>query len=185
MRKIAALRLLGVASVLVVATGLIGCSNGGVSLAVNKTPLTVTANNQTMTYGMRPPALTVSYSGFVNGDTVATLSGSPTLTAAVTSFTPAGSYPITVAAGTLSATNYTFNFVNGALTVNPAPLVVPDRGNNRVLIYNPPFSNGQIAGVVLGQTGFTSAAAATTQAGMWFPGAVTFDMPVIYTSLRA
>lgn len=77
------------------------------SLTANKVPLTVTANNQAMTYGLLPPALTVSYSGFVNGDTVAALSGSPTLTTAATSFTAAGSYPITVAAGTPSVTSLT------------------------------------------------------------------------------
>ncbi len=146
------------------------------SLTVNKAALTVTADNKMMTYGLRPPALTTAgYSGFVNGDTAATVSGSPSVTTAVTSFTAAGSYPIIVAAGTLSATNYTFSFVNGALTVNPAPLIVPDRGNNRVLIYSSPFSSDQSASVVLGQTGPGTATAATTQAGMSGPVAATFD----------
>src|SRR5213075_2695501 len=66
------------------------------------------------------PTLTVTYSGFVGGETLATsgVTGSPALSA--TSTNVAGTYPITVTAGTLSSGNYSFNFVNGQLTVTPA-----------------------------------------------------------------
>ena len=36
-------------------------------------PLTITANNQSKVYGAALPTLTASYSGFVNGDTSASL----------------------------------------------------------------------------------------------------------------
>ena len=39
------------------------------SLTVNPVALTITANNQTKAYGAALPGLTVSYAGFVNGDT--------------------------------------------------------------------------------------------------------------------
>ena len=41
------------------------------TLTVTPAALTVTADNETKTYGAANPALTVSYSGFVNGDTAA------------------------------------------------------------------------------------------------------------------
>ena len=91
------------------------------------TPLTVKANNATKTVGAPLPTLSVSYSGFVNGDTPAILSGSPVETTTATSASPAGLYPITVTKGTLAAANhfpYTFNFVNGTLSVVAPSTVV-------------------------------------------------------------
>jgi hypothetical protein len=91
------------------------------------TPLTVTANNATMAVGAANPTLSVSYSGFVNGDTAAVLAGSPSISTTATSSSPAGVYPIAVTQGTLSAANnfpYTFNFVNGTLSVIAAPTIV-------------------------------------------------------------
>ncbi len=54
-------------------------------------------------------------------------------------------------------------------------LVVSDSGNNRVLIYNFPFSNGQSANVVLGQASFTTGATALTATGMNLPVNVAED----------
>ncbi len=48
-------------------------------------------------------------------------------------------------------------------------LLVSDTGNNRVLIYNLPVSNGQSANVVLGQSSFTTGNPALTASGMNFP----------------
>jgi hypothetical protein len=81
--------------------------------------LTVTADNQSRTYGTNNPALTASYSGFVNGETLATsdVTGSPSLTTTATTNSAAGSYPIVAAAGTLASVNYNFAFVNGTLQV--------------------------------------------------------------------
>ena len=95
-------------------------SNSG-GFTINKVLLTVTANNTTMTVGAAIPTFTASYSGFVNGETTAVLGGSPSLTTTATSSSPAGTYPITAALGTLTAANYTFTFVNGTLSVLPAP----------------------------------------------------------------
>ena len=62
------------------------------SFTVNPAPLTVTATNESMTYG-GTPALTYTYTGLVNGDTSATFSGSLVTTA--TSSSNVGDYPIT------------------------------------------------------------------------------------------
>src|SRR5207249_1028519 len=80
------------------------------TLTVNAAVVTVTANNASRAYGAANPAFTASYSGFVNGDTAAVLSGSPSLTTTATASSPASAYTITAAPGTLSATNYTFAF---------------------------------------------------------------------------
>ena len=46
-----------------------------------------------MTYGGSTPTITASYSGFVNGDTAASLTTPPTCSTAATSASPVGSYP--------------------------------------------------------------------------------------------
>jgi sugar lactone lactonase YvrE len=56
------------------------------------------------------------------------------------------------------------------------PLVVPDQGNNRVLIYfTPIIGNDQPANIVLGQTDFASSAAGTSSTTMNGPTAFAFD----------
>jgi hypothetical protein len=90
------------------------------SFTVTPAGLGVTANNATRAFGATNPIFTVSYSGFVNGDTVGVLSGAPVLTTGATTNSPVGSYVITNSPGTLSASNYVFNLTNGTLTVNAA-----------------------------------------------------------------
>jgi hypothetical protein len=94
------------------------------TVTVNKAVLTVTANNASRPYGVANPAFTASYSGFQNGETLATsgVTGSPSLTTVATPTSAVGNYTITAALGTLAAANYTFVFVDGTLTVDPAAL---------------------------------------------------------------
>ena len=89
---------------------------------INPALLTVSAANESMTYGGTVPALTYTYTGLVNGDTITTFSGGVTTTA--TSSSSVGSYSITE--GTLAtAGNYTIGTFNpGTLTVNAAPLTI-------------------------------------------------------------
>ena len=54
-------------------------------------------------------------------------------------------------------------------------LYVADTDDNRVLIFEPPFSNGMNASVVIGQPNFTSSALATTQNGFYGPYRVSLD----------
>jgi hypothetical protein len=88
------------------------------TIVVNKAVLTVTANSLSRAYGLANPTLTATYNGFVSPDTFATaVTGSPSLTTTAVATSLPGSYPITVSVGTLAAADYTFNFVNGALTI--------------------------------------------------------------------
>lgn len=88
---------------------------GSFSFSVNKAPLTIIADNKSMQEGATVPELTVTYSGFVNNDTEASLTTPPSVTTTATSASPVGSYPITVS-GAVSS-NYEITYVNGTLTV--------------------------------------------------------------------
>ena len=96
-----------------------------VPLEVDPAPLTVSADPQTMTYGSAVPALTFTATGFVNGDTAASLPGS--LATVATSTSPVGSYDITL--GTLGTfgdsesgnqSNYDITYNDADLTITPA-----------------------------------------------------------------
>ncbi len=112
-----------------------------------------------MTYGSAVPALTYGFSGFVNGDTAADITGAPTLTTTAKSTSAAGAYPITIKAGTLAAANYTFTLVNGTMTVTKVVLTVTASNASRVYgAANPAFSVNY-AGFVNGDTSAVVAAA--------------------------
>ena len=116
-------------------------------LTVGTAQLGVSVNNTNRAYGATNPVFTVSYSGFVNGDTALTaLTGAPMLTTGATTNSPVGSYVITNGAGTLSAANYMFNFTNGVLSVTNALLTVS--ANNVIGIYGQ--SNWVLTGTVVG-----------------------------------
>jgi filamentous hemagglutinin family protein len=96
--------------------------NGQVEL--NNTPvdvLYVTAPSLTTVYGATLPTFTPTYSGFVNGDTVASLT-TPATVSTSGSTAHVSSAPITVS-GAVDP-NYLFLYNNGSLLVNPAPLTV-------------------------------------------------------------
>jgi hypothetical protein len=91
-----------------------------VQITVSPAVLTVTAANASRAYGAANPTFTDTIAGYVNGDTSSVVTGAASLTTTATTASPAGTYPITAAAGTLAASNYTFTFVNGALTIGQA-----------------------------------------------------------------
>jgi gliding motility-associated-like protein len=94
----------------------------GATLTITPANLTVTADPQTKIYGAVNPALTATYTGFANGDTVANLTTAPTITTTAIATSPVGTYPITASGA--AATNYTFTYVPGTLTVTPVTLTV-------------------------------------------------------------
>ena len=91
---------------------------------VTRAALVVTADSAARLYGATNPVLTVSYSGFVNGESAEVLAGVPALTVAASSNTPPGNYAITAGPGTLSAANYDFTYTAGTLTISPASLTI-------------------------------------------------------------
>ena len=94
-------------------------TSASVPLDVLTAPLVVKTNDTAITFGQPVPPFTVTYTGFVNGDTPAALGG--TLTFTGPSSTNAGSYPITP--GGLTSSNYAIDFQAGQLTINPASTI--------------------------------------------------------------
>jgi hypothetical protein len=87
-------------------------------------PLTITANDQTKLYGAALPALTASYSGFINGDTAANLATQPTLSTTATASSHVSGTPYSIAARGAADSDYSISYVAGRLTVTPAPLMI-------------------------------------------------------------
>ncbi|NBX04535.1 MAG: hypothetical protein EBR18_00205 [Betaproteobacteria bacterium] len=101
-------------------------SGGTHTGTISTTTLSVTADDQTRVYGSSNPTLTLTISGYVNGETYATggLSGSASASTTATWLSPAGSYVISASTGSLAASNYSFSAVDGVLTITS--LSVPD-----------------------------------------------------------
>jgi gliding motility-associated-like protein len=78
-------------------------------------PLTITADNLIKLYGEPNPVLTVTYSGFVNGEGPGQLTTLPIVTTTASTTSPPGQYPIT--ADGASDPNYTITYVPGILTI--------------------------------------------------------------------
>ena len=114
---------------------------------MNPAVLTVTAGNATRVYGDPNPTFTFTFSGFVNGETAAVLTGSPSCTTVADPTSAVGTSPITCSAGTLSAANYTFTFVSGTLTITPAPLSVGAANATRVYGDPNPAFTGTLTGI--------------------------------------
>src|SRR6202035_3148896 len=89
---------------------------------VDQAPLTITAPSETMVYGSAVPALGASYSGFVDGDGVSTLTTPPTCSTSATSASPVGSYAV-VCSGAVGP-NYQISYVDGSMQVTAAALVI-------------------------------------------------------------
>jgi probable HAF family extracellular repeat protein len=80
-------------------------------------PLRITPDNQTKVYGAPLPTLTASYSGFVNGDTPASLTTQPSLNTTATAFSDVGSYLITASGA--SDPDYAISYADGTMTITP------------------------------------------------------------------
>ena len=92
------------------------------SLGVIPAPLGIAANSATRLYGDANPAFSVTYTGFQNGETTAALTGALTLATSANLTSNVGNYAITPIG--LNSTNYTISYVNGKLSVTPAPLLI-------------------------------------------------------------
>ena len=105
-------------------------SQGSFTQTVARAPLTITAADKTKLYGAALPPLTVSYAGFVNGETSANLTTQPNISTTATANSNVGAYPI-VASGAASA-NYNISYVSGTLNVTKAPLTITADNKSKV-----------------------------------------------------
>jgi gliding motility-associated-like protein len=89
---------------------------------IAQAPLTIIADDKSKITGNQNPLLTVTYKGFVNGDTSSVFTTQPVVSTTVTINSPPGMYPITVNGA--AAANYRITYVAGTLTVNAQPLSI-------------------------------------------------------------
>ena len=90
-------------------------------LTINKLLLTATADNKSRNYGTENPVFTISYSGFLTGETEAVLDIKPIAGTQASSNSPVGNYEITLTTG--SDINYDIQHVKGLLTITKATLI--------------------------------------------------------------
>ena len=107
-------------------------------LTVEQKKLTVTAKNDTITYGDEPPNASVEYSGFVGSDDASVLGGTLAFNTDYKQYGNVGTYAITPSG--LTADNYDISFASGTLTVEPkktdfaAVQILEDENGARAII---------------------------------------------------
>jgi hypothetical protein len=145
------------------------------TLTVNAAVLTITADDESKTYGTTfTPNGTTQFttSGLLNGDSVTSLTlSSPGYASAATVVSPGPNYAITPRAAVgIGLNNYTITYISGAFTVNPAPLTITAANESKT--YGTTFSpdrttqfttiglanNDSVTSVTLTSTGYASAA---------------------------
>jgi Subtilase family/MBG domain (YGX type) len=94
------------------------------ALTINPQTLTITANDVTQTHNNVPYSggNGVTYIGFVNGQNPSVLSGTIMFGGNSQGAVNVGTYTIIPSGQT--ASNYAINYLNGTLTINPAPITV-------------------------------------------------------------
>ncbi|WP_208948552.1 MBG domain-containing protein [Segnochrobactrum spirostomi] len=147
------------------------------TLNVNKTALTVTANDATKAYdGLAfSGGNGLTYAGFVNGETAAVLGGSLAYGGNAQGAINAGTYALT--ASGLTSGNYAIAYTPGALIVNKASLTVT--ANNATKTYDglafsggngvtyTGFVNGETAAVLGGSVAYGGNAQGAINAGTY------------------
>lgn len=123
-------------------------------LTIGKAVITATAGNASREYGDANPTVGVTYAGFKNGETssvIDTLATGHTLANATSNV---GSY-VTTASGA-SDSNYSFNYIDGVLSVTKATLTATVSGGSReygdtnpaINVTYTGFKNGENAAVI-------------------------------------
>jgi hypothetical protein len=136
----------------------ISYANAPIGLTVASATLTITANNAVMTYGDSSlPTLSVSYSGFANGDNASSLATAANAATSATAYngtagsaSNAGNYAI-VASGAAMA-NYAISYAPGTLTVNKANVTLVANDSSKFVATADPagFAGVSAVGLVNG-----------------------------------
>ena len=131
-------------------SGYLSSGSSSQSVTVNRAPLVVTSSSASMTYGGSVPAVTASYSGFVNGDTSSSLTTQPTCTTTARSSSPVGGYPSTCSGA--ADPNYSITYAAGSVNVDPAPLSVVASSGTMTYGASAPAISASYSGFVNGDT---------------------------------
>jgi trimeric autotransporter adhesin len=119
------------------------------SLIVRKSVVSVKADNKTKFYGHENPALSVTYSGFKNGEDYSVINVLPVISVSALKTSGSGVFDITLSGG--SDDNYDLTLVNGSLEIVRAPLVVTAEDKAKVYRDMNPDLTLTYSGFVLGQ----------------------------------
>lgn len=101
---------------------------------VQKAVLTVTVADKAVVYGDSIPTYAYTITGFVMGDDLTSVSGTPAITSLYTADLAVSYSPIQIIAeiGTLTSSNYDFGYVFGKLTISKRVLTISGiSGNNK------------------------------------------------------
>jgi hypothetical protein len=129
------------------------------TISVHPRAVTLTADNQSMTYGGGAPTFTAGSKDFVNGDTVASLTG---LTCTSKTTGHVGTYPITCDGST--DPDYTITYKPGTLTITPAALTITASSPTITYDGSVPAITPDYAGLVNGDKAPTTPPACTSTA---------------------
>ena len=128
---------------------------GPIEVTIGKAALTIKADDKNITYGDAVPTYTVTYDGFVNGESSTNLSGTLSIACDYAQYGDVGDYAITPSGFT--STNYAITYTTGNLTVaqkevgltwNTTTSFTYD-GNSHCLTAN---ATGMVNGDVIGVT---------------------------------
>ena len=166
-------------------------TNQAGSITVEAAPLTIRASSGTMQYGGTPPTITPQIEGFLNGDKVGALGTGFSCSTAATRTSHAGTYASSCSGAVDS--NYSINYVNGSVSVTPAPLSITAPGGTMVYGSAPPTITPNISGFLNGDNaaslghafGCTAGATSASHVGSYTSscsGAVDGDYTISYHS---
>ena len=153
-------------------------SSSATAFTISKAALTITAANQTVSYGTAAATVTgagtYTPTGFVNSETAAVIGGSVTYTTTYTATTAAATAGVTISPviTALTATNYSFTAVNGAITVSraSATLTVTATGPSKIygtaLTAGTSTTNFSVTGTLIGSEALTSVTLTPDAAGL-------------------
>ena len=122
------------------------------TVTVAKAALTVTANPGSSVYGaalVPDTSLTVTYSGFVNGDNAGLLTTAPVVTNTAYAGAPAGAYTLTPSGA--ADPNYNIQYVAGTYTITPANLTITPATDTMIYGSDVPTLNLNYTGFVNGE----------------------------------
>jgi len=121
-------------------------ATGTVNVTVNKAMLTVTASSASVKYGAAVPAITPSYSGFVNGDTPSSLATVPICTTTYTATSLISGSPYATSCSGAAAANYFFSYVAGTVTVTKATPTVTTWPTASAITYGQTLNSSKLTG---------------------------------------
>ena len=119
---------------------------GGAGQDVSQPALVIAASSPTVTYGDPAPAITPGYSGFVTGDSPASLTTAPACATTYQQGNGVGSYPATCQGAADPA--YEIIYAGGAVTVAPATLTVTAKNASMLAGGSPPSYGFALSGFI-------------------------------------